>query len=91
VGHAGDGNIHCNIIRLDGTDAEWHTELEETISELVDLGLGMGGTISGEHGLGYTKRLYLVKKVGDTQVGLMKGIKKVFDPNGILNPDKIWG
>ena len=91
VGHAGDGNIHCNIIRLDGTDAEWHTELEETISELVDLGLGMGGTVSVEHGLGYTKRLYLVKKVGDTQVGLMKGIKKVFDPNGILNPDKIWG
>jgi glycolate oxidase len=91
VGHAGDGNIHCNVIRLGGTDEEWHEELEATISDLIDLGLGMGGTVSGEHGLGYTKRLYLVKKVGVTQVELMKGIKRVFDPNGILNPDKIWG
>jgi glycolate oxidase len=91
VGHAGDGNIHCNVIRLGGTDEEWHEELEATISDLIDLSLGMGGTVSGEHGLGYTKRLYLVKKVGTTQVELMKGIKRVFDPNGILNPDKIWG
>ncbi|MCX6649813.1 MAG: FAD-binding oxidoreductase [Candidatus Bathyarchaeota archaeon] len=91
VGHAGDGNIHCNIIRLGGTDEEWHEQLEATISDLIDLGLGMGGTVSGEHGLGYTKRLYLVRKVGATQVELMKEIKRVFDPNGILNPDKIWG
>jgi glycolate oxidase len=91
VGHAGDGNIHCNVIRLGGTDEEWHEELETTISDLIDLSISMGGTISGEHGLGYTKRLYLIRKVGDTQVELMKGIKRVFDPNGILNPDKIWG
>jgi glycolate oxidase len=91
VGHAGDGNIHCNVIRLGGTDAEWHEELETTISDLIDLSISMGGTVSGEHGLGYTKRLYLIRKVGDTQVELMKGIKRVFDPNGILNPDKIWG
>ena len=52
----------------------------------------MGGTVSGEHGLGYTKRLYLVKKVGAKQVELMKGIKRVFDPNGILKPrERIWG
>ena len=91
VGHAGDGNVHCNIIRLGGTDEEWHETLEDSISDLIDLSLGMGGTVSGEHGLGYTKRRYLVKKVGATQVELMKGIKRVFDPNGILNPDKIWG
>jgi glycolate oxidase len=91
VGHAGDGNVHCNVIRLSGTNEEWHDALEATISDLIDLGLRMGGTVSGEHGLGYTKRLYLVRKVGVTQVELMKGIKMVFDPNGILNPDKIWG
>ncbi len=91
VGHAGDGNIHCNVIRLGGTDETWHEELEATISELIDLSLSMGGTVSGEHGLGYTKRQYLIKKVGTTQVELMKGIKMVFDPNNILNPDKIWG
>jgi glycolate oxidase len=91
VGHAGDGNVHCNIIRLTGTDEEWHEALEESISDLIDLGLSMGGTVSGEHGLGYTKRLYLVRKVGPTQVELMREIKRVFDPNGILNPDKIWG
>jgi len=91
VGHAGDGNVHCNIIRLGGTDEEWHEALEASIGDLIDLGLAMGGTVSGEHGLGYTKRLYLVRKVGATQVELMKGIKRVFDPNGILNPDKIWG
>jgi glycolate oxidase len=91
VGHAGDGNVHCNIIRLGGTDEEWHEALESSIADLIDLGLSMGGTVSGEHGLGYTKRLYLVRKVGETQVELMKGIKRAFDPNSILNPDKIWG
>ncbi len=91
VGHAGDGNVHCNIIRLAGKDEEWHEALEASISDLIDLGLGMGGTVSGEHGLGYTKRLYLVRKVGPIQVELMREIKRVFDPNGILNPDKIWG
>jgi len=56
VGHAGDGNVHCNIIRLGGTDEEWHEALEASIADLIDLGLSMGGTVSGEHGLGYTKR-----------------------------------
>jgi glycolate oxidase len=50
----------------------------------------MGGTISGEHGLGYTKKHYLEKEVGPKQVELMKAIKSAFDPNGILNPAKVW-
>jgi len=50
----------------------------------------MGGTVSGEHGLGYTKRQYLERRVGSTQVEIMKAIKKIFDPRNILNPDKIW-
>jgi glycolate oxidase len=90
VGHAGDGNIHCMILRQEQSDEEWPVVLETTIGELIDISLRMGGTISGEHGLGYTKRLYLVKKVGPTQVELMKGIKRVFDSKSILNPDKVW-
>ena len=70
---------------------DWNEALEATISNLIDISLSMGGTVSGEHGLGYTKRFYLVRKVGATQVEIMKGIKRVFDPNGILNPEKIWG
>jgi len=90
VGHAGDGNVHCNILRGAQSEKEWSEVLEETISELIDTGLKVGGTVSGEHGLGYTKRKYLERKVGHLQVKLMKDIKHIFDPNGILNPDKLW-
>jgi glycolate oxidase len=90
VGHAGDGNIHCNIIRQDQSEKDWPIVLEETISDLVDTGIKMGGTVSGEHGLGYTKRSYLERKVGKTQIEIMKAIKAVFDPNLILNPNKLW-
>ena len=90
VGHAGDGNIHCNVIRVGQSDEEWKKALEATLSDLIDLGLSLGGTISGEHGLGYTKRQYLVKRVGRRQVELMREIKRVFDPLNIMNPDKVW-
>jgi glycolate oxidase len=90
VGHAGDGNIHCFIVRLKQSDEGWPVVLEATISDLIDLSLSMGGTVSGEHGLGYTKRKYLVKRVGRTQVEVMKAVKRAFDPLNILNPDKVW-
>lgn len=91
VGHAGDGNLHYNILKPDEMSMDvWPETMEATLSELIDLSLEMGGTTSGEHGLGYTKRHYLEREVGTKQVELMKGIKKVFDPNRILNPDKIW-
>lgn len=90
VGHAGDGNIHCFIVRLRQSDEEWPGVLEATIADLIDLSLSMGGTVSGEHGLGYTKRQYLVKRVGRTPVEVMKAIKRAFDPLNILNPDKVW-
>jgi lactate dehydrogenase (NAD+,ferredoxin) subunit LctD len=90
VGHAGDGNIHCMILRQEQSDDKWPVVLEATIGELIDLSLNMGGTVSGEHGLGYTKRQYLERRVGSTQVEIMKAIKKIFDPRNILNPDKIW-
>jgi glycolate oxidase len=90
VGHAGDGNVHCNILRGNQSDEEWAKVLYDTIEELIDISLKMGGTISGEHGLGYNKRQYLPRKVGETQVNIMKAIKASFDPRGILNPDKVW-
>ncbi|MFP3950918.1 MAG: FAD-binding oxidoreductase [Candidatus Bathyarchaeia archaeon] len=92
VGHAGDGNLHYNIIKKEDTpDIEWPGKMEAAISDLIDLSLEMGGIISGEHGLGYTKRRYLERQVGKRQLDLMKEIKAVFDPNNILNPDKVWG
>jgi glycolate oxidase len=91
IGHAGDGNLHYNILKPeDMPPSDWPEAMEAALSDLIDLSHKMGGTASGEHGLGYTKRHYLVREVGQKQVELMKGIKKVFDPNGILNPDKVW-
>jgi glycolate oxidase len=90
VGHAGDGNLHYNIIKMETSDEAWPKVMEAALSDLIDLSLQMGGTISGEHGLGYTKKHYLEKEVGPKQVELMKAIKSAFDPNGILNPAKVW-
>jgi glycolate oxidase len=91
VGHAGDGNLHYNIIKLDEIPEEdWPELMEAALSDLIDLALEMGGTSSGEHGLGYTKKHYLIREVGPAQIEVMKGIKGAFDPNGILNPEKVW-
>ncbi|MFH2111717.1 MAG: FAD-binding oxidoreductase [Candidatus Bathyarchaeota archaeon] len=91
VGHAGDGNLHYFIIKLDETsDEEWPDLMEAALSDLIDVSLEMGGTVSGEHGVGYTKKRYLEREVGSTQVRLMKGVKAAFDPNMILNPGKVW-
>jgi len=89
VGHAGDGNIHWMVVRKDQTDEEWRSTVENAIHDLMELSISLGGTISGEHGLGYTKKQYLPMKVGEKQVELMRMIKRVFDPNGIMNPGKV--
>jgi glycolate oxidase len=91
VGHAGDGNLHYFILKPETmSDEDWPDIMEATLSDLINLAHEMGGTASGEHGLGYTKRHYLEREVGPRQVDLMKGIKAAFDPNGILNPEKVW-
>jgi len=91
VGHAGDGNLHYNILKLEETPMEeWPELMEAALSDLIDMSHEMGGTASGEHGLGYTKRHYLEREVGPRQVELMKAIKAAFDPNGIINPGKVW-
>jgi glycolate oxidase len=89
-GHLGDGNLHVNILKEDIDDAYWNKEVDEGIAEIFKLTVSLGGTLSGEHGIGLAKRPYLPIAVGATNIELMKGIKKVFDPNGIMNPGKIF-
>jgi glycolate oxidase len=88
-GHAGDGNIHFNIM-LDRRNPEVLKLAEKTIETLFDYTLQLGGTISGEHGVGITKMPFIKKEIGPAELLLMKKIKSVFDPNGILNPGKIF-
>lgn len=90
-GHAGDGNLHINILRSSMKDAEWNgTHLENGIREIFRLCKKLGGTISGEHGIGWVQKKYMGEVMAEAQIELMRGIKKVFDPNNILNPGKIF-
>lgn len=88
-GHAGDGNLHCNIM-YDSRDKDQLERAEAAVDELFDATLELGGTITGEHGVGITKKRYLVKEIGGVELDLMRGIKKVFDPGNLLNPGKIF-
>jgi glycolate oxidase len=89
-GHAGDGNLHVNIIKGDLADDVWEKDLPKGITEIFELCKKLGGTISGEHGIGYVQKNYLPIVFSDAHLELMKNIKKVFDPNYILNPGKIF-
>ncbi len=88
-GHAGDGNLHVNIIKGDMTDENWKTEVPKGIREIFELTVSLKGTLSGEHGIGYVQKNYMDIAFNDTQLQLMKSIKKIFDPNNILNPGKV--
>jgi glycolate oxidase len=89
-GHAGDGNLHVNIIRGNLTEEQWNGSLKEAIREIFELVKRLGGTISGEHGIGLVQKEYMNIMFDDTQMRLMKEIKKIFDPNNILNAGKIF-
>lgn len=90
-GHAGDGNLHINIIRTpEITDAYWQETLPVAIRDIFEYTVALGGTLSGEHGIGWVQKAYFDIAVQETEVSLMKEIKKVFDPKGLLNPGKIW-
>lgn len=89
-GHAGDGNLHVNIVKGEMSDADWTTEIPKGIREIFELTVLLKGTLSGEHGIGYVQKNYMDIAFNNAQLQLMKGIKTVFDPNGILNPGKIF-
>ncbi|MFQ5441763.1 MAG: FAD-binding oxidoreductase [Thermodesulfobacteriota bacterium] len=88
-GHAGDGNIHVNVM-YDKKDEEESAEADGAVRDVFTLTLKLGGTISGEHGVGITKSKYLAMELGPDAIRVMKGIKQTFDPKGILNPGKIF-
>ena len=88
-GHAGDGNIHVNIM-YDRKDEAEAVAAEKAVSRVFELVLGLGGTISGEHGVGITKSGYIEMELSPGEIAIMRGIKKTFDPKGILNPGKIF-
>ncbi len=89
-GHAGDGNLHVNIIKGNLTDHQWNNELPQAIRELFTEVVKLGGTLSGEHGIGLVQKPYMDIAFPETTLELMRSIKKVFDPKGILNPGKIF-
>jgi glycolate oxidase len=89
-GHAGDGNLHINIVKGDMSDEDWNHKLPEGIREIFRLCVSLGGTISGEHGIGLVQRPYIGIALSEAQLRLMRGIKQLFDPHGILNPGKIF-
>lgn len=89
-GHAGDGNLHVNIIKGDLTDEQWNGSLKKGIVEIFELVKRLGGTISGEHGIGLVQKEYLPIVFDEIQMRLMRQIKKIFDPNNILNAGKIF-
>jgi glycolate oxidase len=89
-GHAGDGNLHVNIIKGNLTDEQWNGSLKEGIKEIFALVKRLGGTLSGEHGIGLVQKEFMNIVFNETQLRLMKEIKKIFDPNNILNAGKIF-
>lgn len=88
-GHAGDGNVHVNIIK-EQPDAEWKEKVPQIAERIYEAALDLGGMITGEHGIGLTRKQYLSLGKDPAQVSLMKKIKDDFDPNTILNPGKIF-
>jgi len=89
-GHAGDGNLHINIIKAGMSDEDWKNKLKDGIVEIFQLTTELGGTISGEHGIGLVQKEFMPIKYTELHLNLMRGIKAVFDPNQILNPGKIF-
>lgn len=89
-GHAGDGNLHVNILKDELTDDFWNNDIHQAIIEIFTLCKKMKGTISGEHGIGLVQKPYMHVVMPEFQLALMRNIKKAFDPKGILNPGKIF-
>ena len=88
-GHAGDGNLHIYVLRDELSEFEWHDKLEAVFKDLYDKARELGGKVSGEHGIGFAKKSYLLESLDADNKMLMAGIKKVFDPKNILNPTKV--
>lgn len=89
-GHAGDGNLHVNIIKGEMSDENWEKEVPKGIREIFELTVALKGTLSGEHGIGFVQKNFMDIAFSKVHLELMERIKYVFDPNNILNPGKIF-
>lgn len=90
-GHAGDGNLHATLVKNpERTMEEWHEVEAKILRELYRVTKELGGKISGEHGIGIKRKEYLAELIDPVELSLMRGIKKAWDPNGIMNPGKIF-
>lgn len=88
-GHAGDGNVHVNVLRGNLEEHIWQSERKRVLEGLFKLVISLGGTLSGEHGIGVVKKEYMPLVTSEAERELYKRLKKAFDPAGILNPEKI--
>ena len=89
-GHAGDGNVHVNLLKDNLSESRWNSLVPVAAEEIYRFTLSLGGMITGEHGIGATRRKFLPLALDQAQITLMRDLKTVFDPNGILNPGKIF-
>jgi glycolate oxidase len=88
-GHAGDGNLHVNLLRGELEEAAWQHARDGAEDQLVEAVLALGGALTGEHGVGWTQRRHLTRALGSAAVDLQRRLKQAFDPLGILNPGKV--
>jgi glycolate oxidase len=89
-GHAGDGNVHVNLLKDQLDDATWNRDIDSAIREIFQLTVSLGGTLSAEHGIGYSQKSFLPLALSPGELNLMREIKRTFDPHNILNPGKIF-
>jgi glycolate oxidase len=89
VGHAGDGNMHPTVC-FDGTDADERDRAYGAFDDILELGLSLGGTITGEHGVGNIKVDWLEREIGPVALDVHRAIKDALDPQGLLNPGKVF-
>ncbi|WP_394522619.1 FAD-binding oxidoreductase [Lacrimispora sp. JR3] len=88
-GHAGDGNLHAYILKDDLSEQEWEEKMKAAMDRIYGKARELKGQVSGEHGIGYAKKSYLMESLDPAAVEIMKGIKQAFDPKNILNPHKV--
>ncbi|HUW11236.1 MAG TPA: FAD-linked oxidase C-terminal domain-containing protein, partial [Anaerolineae bacterium] len=88
-GHAGDGNLHPNVL-FDKRDEDQWARVEKAVGEIFAAAVELGGTLSGEHGVGVLKRPYLESALGPVSIEMQRRIKEAWDPKNILNPGKIF-
>ena len=89
-GHAGDGNLHIYVLKDDLGEGDWQEKLSKAMDEMYAKARELQGEVSGEHGIGFAKKEFLHRSLDPESIELMRGIKAVFDPKNLLNPNKIF-